>query len=317
MDSFDKLIVNKVDQTQLHDVDQAWNDFVKYRDRHVVTPKKTSWIFSKISLGIIAVLLLFVGAVGGYQFARQEINSTVSGAETPATMNVDAGVRNRSFNPPLGIAAKKASDKAIVSQNTSEKSVVVPIFASSDKLTKEVSVNVERSNPSVSFDTLTSGELFENSLPTAVVASNTDAFKTTTAVEATQQNPQIIEQVQPLIAEVISPEKVETIENNNQEAKTVEKEKSNAIPDSQNQAGDNSPALKSPAPSNNAIYYNTGSYAGKGSVRKGKRFNMKEYLSVFNRYTDMSFYSLENSNDITTEMNAKFMINPAKQRDRE
>jgi len=315
MDSFEKLIVDKVNQTQLPDADQAWNDFVKYRDRHLAAPEKTSWLFSKISLGIIAVLLLFMGAIGGYEFAQREISSTT-------VSNSDASTNKK-------IADSQSAEKniAIITPNTSMKntveevgthpkaahnSVAVPIaFATTDKSTQEESVNIETTNfPSI-VESSVSGEPVINSRPTAVLAIDTAAFKATLSSEelVALQNSKLLEPIQPEIVESVTPAKVEVVENKKSEDKAIAKDESGSGSD--NTVNDNSSVSKSSVPPGNSGYNNPNSYAEKGSLRKGKHFNMKEYLSVFKRYTDMSFYSLENTNDITTEMNAKFMVNPA------
>jgi hypothetical protein len=317
MDSFEKLIVDKVNQTQLPDADQAWNDFVKYRERHVAAPKKTSWLFSKISLGIIAVLLLFMGAIGGYEFAQREISSTpVSKSDASTNMKI---ADSRSAEKNIAIITPKTSMKNTVEevgshQKAAHNSVVVPTaFATTDKSIQEESVNIETTNSPSIAESSVPGEPVINSRPTAVLAIDTAAFKATATVSADEivalQNSQLSEPIQPEIVESVTPAKVEVVENKKSEDKAIAKVESNSGSD--NTVNDNSSVSKSSVPPGNSGYNNPNSYAEKGSMRKGKHFNMKEYLSVFNRYTDMSFYSLENTNDITNEMNAKFMVNPA------
>ncbi len=312
MDSFDKLIVNKIDQTQLNDADQAWNDFVKYRDSHAVIPKKTSRIFSKISLGIIVVLLLFMGAIGGYEFARWKMNSTPV-SKSDALTNIKTA-DDELFEKNMAVTTPKlTTQKAIQAVGTNQKSnsnsVAVPI-ALTDGLTQGEPVNVETTNSSSIVESQVSGEPIINSQSKAVLAMDSAVYKPIASTDGTValQNDQEAEPNQNEIVESVTSAKVEVVENKKSEEIALEKDKSEG--NSENSTN-NSSVSKSTPPSANTNYYNPNSYAEKGSMRKSKHFNMKEYLSVFNRYTDMSFYSLENSNDITTGINARFMINPA------
>lgn len=314
MDSFDKLIVDKVNQTQLPDADQAWNDFVKYRNRHGVAPKQSSRLFSKLSLGIIALLLLFIGALGGYEFARQEHQPVISKAETLAISKVqprESNVKNNAgttANIALidGESTVDASPKAIRS------SVSVPMAeALKDKSTPKT---VVATTPSVSSPTdvlSIPAEPLVNSASPVVTVANDGAFAMNASAEAMAVTQGSQKQLydQPVVNQPESSSEVESMKKQDSEESLLAKTESSYGMD--NPVKESLNVSKSTVPPSYSGYYNTGSYADKGSVRKGKRIKMKEYLSVFNRYTDMSFYSLENTNDITTEMNASFMVNPA------
>lgn len=314
MVNFDKLFADKVNQTQLSGADQAWNDFVKYRDRHGVASKKSSWLSSKITLSVIALLLLFLGAIGGYEFAQREHQPVITKAEFSAISKVQPR------EPKVETFAVSTPDLALIAgsgmveahSKVSRRSDAVPISVALNENSTPKTVEV------ITTSTSSHTDMMAVPAETPVITASTDvsvAGDGAIVMNSTEEEIMVVQGAQTQVNDqpVVNPEesvtKVEVVKKQDSQDNLSAKADPNQGLDNPIKESPN--VSKSTVPPGSSGSYNSGSYAEKGSIRKGKRFKMKAYLSEFNRYTDMSFYSLENTNDITTEMNASFMVNPA------
>lgn len=315
MDNFDKLFADKVNQTQLPDADQAWGDFVKFRDHHLVAPKKSNWVFSKISLAVIAILLLFTGAIGGYQYAQQEFNVPIQKAEVSANVKVisrKSSSENLLVRIPKIHIQKKTSTSSVQNNSIAQ----IPTAKPSDIISnqnlspisiKETATNAETAQLSQKSETQNQGVQNQKSESILIATDKSNSgivLGSNTAVTSSNTPLELVISNAP-----VSPVE-QAVVNSTAEVSPIVNEENQTVASGQ-PAKNSIPAYRSSTSSPISSGYTPNSYADKGNVRKAKRFNVKDYLVAFNRYTDVSFYGLENSNDITTEINGKFMDNPA------
>lgn len=318
MDRIDKLISKKISQMEQPNADAAWNDFVQFRESKFVAPQKTAWYFSKTALSVLAVLLLSVGAIGGFQFALMNSEPAIISANS-TTNSKDAikesGVQGLTVNQPVGqqeVAEKKQnaepkSNQKIfgkpLAQNVMENKPLVtniPIKSTTNGKTTLLSeMNIQGENT----PKYESGQFVESSntkIASSVVVVDENTETTLPVLATVNEDQKTIDSAMPA-NEMMLKAKAEEPQAAKEESEISPNETIN----------DNPPTVKTSGTTSYTTNYAPSAYSEIGAARKGKRMSMKSYLSVFNRYTDMSFYSLENSNDLTTALNGKFTSNPA------
>lgn len=286
-------------------VDMAWNDFVQYRDSKQIAPKNTAWNLSKISLSIIALLLLSVGVFSGYQLA---VLNRVMTIESASLYSESLIVSRKSTINQYDVVALKASPKADLSRS---------FFADNTSLKSQHSqvVAIPQANiilPNVNKEIVDEkGNNLSNSPDVSVLQNDS----TITA----SINPPSLSSADILSMDVSSVEVAVvnniSMPNSANQSVAVKEEKQIIDPNNGVVSVEGAPRqnveIKTTNLPNNTSSYTPSVYSETGNVRKGRRMNTKAYLSVFKRYTDISFYSLENSNDLSSEIHSRFTQNPA------
>jgi hypothetical protein len=312
MDNFDQLIKNKIDKTKLPNSDEAWQDFVKYKSQQEST-KGGFGISRNIFYSIVSIFVIATLTVSGYylvQSPKDSISSNVTNeiksAKTDYSKDIlavkaESKSANQTKYDEPNIASNNATSKIIEAPQKDQKSIQNSI--SNYQTSTNSNQNTQNSNVDSQGITSTK-ELKEsnspiNKLQLESISLNEQEVETTNNGQTTNSSQSInskqsVSEIssQSIIAEV-SPESTNPSTINTTE-----------------------PVYESPKASKNqapqvATIPNGTANQESGNVKKGKRINYQEYLTLFRRYTDVSFYNLENFREISSILNAQFTSNPA------
>ncbi len=292
--------------------EMAWNDFTQFRNSKTNLPTKKPWYLSKISLSVIALLLISIGVLSGYQLAL--INNSTDTAKTSLGIESKivsrksvSTIENRSNSTNNNIqksnktetvfASNQRSSNLIPAKDYIKSKVITPVKIETGLETTQIDKKeVNETQTASTFLSENTNEAF-NSSNNSITISSVDNFTNETSFE-NQSSSSITTDQTSTKGEANSKPEVQSKESNKSDIS--EDEITNPYSDYINTNTTNNSSTIAPS-----------TYTETGSARKGHRMNAKAYLSVFKRYTDISFYSLENGNDLTSEMHSKFTLNPA------
>lgn len=302
MDNFDKLISQKIDQIQLPDAEQAWNDFDSFRAQQIKAARPIRKSAHAFLLVLVGLLLLFMGAVSGYFFSQFSKDNSLNSA----VMKISPVAANRELTNVLTSIQpnKVVAIKPIVPFNKQPKLTQNRLNTSNNKNPfMVVADSVSNSNTLVS----------ENPISFSNIVEVVDNQKFSADLNVGDKNdfsatPEVYKESElAVIAKIADNKPVEFVEIAAEPASILEviqkKNTENNSSESDKYVVKNNPYTTSD--------FSTNSVADVGTVRKVRSVKFKEYISVFKRYTDVSLYSLEKSNDITSELNSRFIDNPA------
>ncbi len=302
MDNFDKLISQKIDQIQLPDAEQAWSDFDNFRAQQIKVARPIQKSTHKFLLVLVGLLLLFMGAVSGYFFSQFSKDNSLNSAVmkiSPIAANLESTPVLTSIHPNKVVATKP----------------IVP-FNKQPKLTQNRSNTSNNNNPfMVVADSVSNSNTLvsENPISHSDVVDVVDNQKLSANLNIGNINdlsvtPEVYKESElVVIAKIVDNKAVEVVEIAAEPASTPEVIQKTT----QESTFSESDKYIVKSSSTTANDFATSSVADVGTVRKVRSVKFKEYISVFKRYTDVSLYSLEKSNDITSELNSRFIDNPA------
>lgn len=308
MDRFDELFIKKINQIELPDSEQAWNDFETFRRENAKLSQINSKTNKNILFLLLGFLLLFVGAIGGYFYAQLTFNNKYNFTKEDALhvlKNTNTSVvssihslDNSSFAQVKSFSNFKSPpiEKGNFNSNGIQKVDRITLVSNSDSgnsnlisIVKEEEVNAQYSNyhENTPFD-----ENYLNPI------SDIETF----ASNSVENKSQIISD------KPQTSSSVNISDTNNQ-----------SIPVNALELNQNIPSQLENSKKINEIRYQTNvsnsqlpvTSMESGNFKKVKSLKMKEYVSLFKRYTDKSLYSLENSNDIGGLLYSRFIENPA------
>ena len=326
MDNFDKLIQDKINQTELPNSNEAWNDFLNYKAKKE-TPKG-GFRFSKIALfSIVAVLLISsITLTGIYLNQPKNIaiqSKAIENQKSTKSETSNNAIEQKEINKPS--VNKEISQPSLIqveNQNIESKQIIKE-KSFTPKVQKAIPVKEPVTNISV-----TNNGIENSSIQAPEIKNTTISTLITTQPVVDKKNETIndvdpysfienqgVSTVQSTTVETSPVKTTKEITANNQtksevktqsEQNTSQTNKTEAtVPSSQNKTS------TTKTPPQVTSLPNASGNPEVGNVKKAKKFSYKDFVSTFNHYTDVSLYNLENSREIASILNAQFILNPA------
>jgi len=275
MDNFDKIITQKVNQNQFTNSDQAWNDFNEFRNSKVKSGK--SGFFQKRGLKNLLVLLfvsLISGGVGYYI----------------ASVNIQSLKMNTFSNQ----VARPIHKTQVPISSTSKSTIFI---SNTDKILASSKTNSIRKNNFASNDF----KNLQSNIKDISSISVINKSDSTVENQLSYQNESIIKSTGEEFLTVSQSVNVQ-IDTISQKNDHPHSEKVFSQISNEQSGITTISEFRTPMVS-------AGSIAGK--VKKGRKRALKNYLSTFKRYTDVSLLNLDNTADIASAFHAQFLQNPA------
>lgn len=275
MDNFDKIITQKVNQNQFANSDQAWDDFNEFRNSKIKLEKRG--LFQKKGLKNI-LILLFVsfmsGGIGYYIASVNLLQSKMNVSSTQLVKDVHSKDVSKSPSP---------KSKVLLSHNLKQPSLL--------KVNSLIKTNLDIPNSEKS-----KRNPIDISFVSPIVQCDSSGFN--------QRSCQNISIYNSTNENLLTDSQLEDVKKGGDFSKNQPQISEIAFSQVLNKQSETTTTSESRMP-----IVSTGPIAGK--VKKGRKRALKNYLSTFKRYTDVSLLNLDNSADIASAFHAQFLQNPA------